>query len=72
VALESNCKKYQLQAQAAAQALDANKVLKQAIADLKLLEQNQRIIDALKESIPDLQKIENPPESVLKLLKMVL
>lgn len=71
-ALESNCKKYQQAAVVANGLLDANKVLKQALADLKTLEASRQIEEAVREAVPDLKNLANPPESVQKLLKLLL
>jgi O-succinylbenzoate synthase len=61
-ALEENCKKYQQAATLATGLLDGNKVLKQAVADLKVLEANRRIVEAVCEAVPDLKNLANPPD----------
>lgn len=69
--LESNCKMFQQQAKEAAANLNANKILKSAIEELKTFEYNKKIVDAVNEAIPDLKKMPDLPESVQKLMALI-
>lgn len=70
-ALELNCKKYHQQAVDANNFLDSNKVLKNAVADLKMLERDREVVDAALNALSDLKNLTALPESIQKLVQLL-